>query len=133
MLLACSSPVPLGNGTLAGTLPSGWHDVELDAEWVPVDAVLVIHDDTVPLPLEIVVRRPADPPDQAGHGWVQIDDLTVPAPQTRVGDGWQDNTRRIHRYRKVFVGGAVFEADVQVEVGQGPALRFLRSLRLVAR
>ena len=99
--LGCAESAALGDGTLEGTLPSGWHDVELTAEQLAAGVVLMIHDDTVPLPLEIVVRRLDLQGSLEGNDWSSIADVTVPAPRTRVGEAWQDNTRRMHRFRSL--------------------------------
>ena len=132
-LLACTAPAPLGDGTFEGELLAGWHDVALGPERIDEGIVLLIHDDTVPLPREIVVRRIQDPGALVFADWSSITEVTVPAPRTRVGDEWQDNTRVVHRFRKRFPGGAAFEADVQVQVGEAAGLEFLQGLTLAER
>jgi len=126
--VACAPSAPLGDGTLTGKAPSKMRDVHRYAD----DIVLVLHDDGVPLPREIVVRRL---PSAAGvpNDWTLIETLDVPAPQTRVGDRWQENIRRVRRYRRVFPNGQTFEADIETQLAESLGLRFLRGLRPSAR
>lgn len=122
---ACGVAQPLGDGTLSGRIPGGWHEVERDDP----EIVVMLHDDSVPLPREIVVRRLPESSEAPTEGWSMTGEFTVPAPDTRVGDRWRPNTRRVRRYRRAFSADAVFEADVDTGLDRRSGERFLRSLR----
>lgn len=124
LAVACAQRVPLGDGTLTGKIPSGWED----SERLSGETVLVLQDDWEPLPRQIVVRRL--PPDvSAPPDWELVEELDVPAPSTRVGDVWQENTRQVRRYRRAFPDGRAFEADVDARLAGKFGLRFLGGLR----
>ena len=121
---ACVSPVPLGDGSLEGVLPGGWSDSTRTGPQV----VLRVTDDMVPLPGEIIIRIVES--DVAPIGtWDEIGERSVPAPQTRVGDDWQSNTRDVRVYLRQFSDGRTLEAQVDMQLDQGTAERFLNGLR----
>lgn len=126
---ACASPVSLGNGTLAGVLPGGWHD----SSRPDPDQLVRVTDDDVPLPAELVILVAPESVEATGQAWVVVAEETRPAPRTRVGDRWQDNTRDVRVYRTRFADGRVLEAVVDVRFDRARAERFLRSLRPAAR
>lgn len=121
---ACSSPLPLGDGSLAGVLPGDWHDSTRTSP----EMILRITNDNEPLPFEMVIHA-APTATAAAASWTEVGERTIPAAQTRVGDRWQDNTRDVRVYIRQFSDGRVLEALVDVRFDRGRAEGLLAGLR----
>lgn len=124
----CRMPEPLGDGTLTGIIPNHW----IDSGRHEGDTVLVLNDYTEPLPLEISIRR-IEWKESLPKEWVFVKELEIPAPRTPVGEGWIENTRIVRVYHRAFDKNQAFEADIDINLEEFSARRFLKSLSLTSK
>jgi len=127
LVLGCSN-VPLGDGSLEGRLPRGWHD----SQRLDRITILRVTNDWVPVPFEIKVSRaPKDTLLSKQGAWVFLKEEKIPGPTVPLGDGWKKTERQVWVYVKRFEDGRVLTASVDTRFDKAKAEKFLNSLRFV--